>query len=152
MSRYEILLFAHVLAAAIWVGSAVLQEVLAERTRAAGDALRMATFAGEAEAVGTRLIMPVSIVLLLTGIGLVLEGPWGFTELWIVLGLAGYAASAVMGAALLGPESARVRPLIQAKGLEDPEVSRRLDRLKLIARLDIAVLVLVVFVMTVKPG
>jgi uncharacterized membrane protein len=86
MDLYELLLAIHLLAAVIWVGGATSLQVLAIRATGSGDPVRMATFAGEAEWVGMRIFMPSSIVVLLAGIALVLEGSLGFDRLWILLG------------------------------------------------------------------
>jgi Predicted integral membrane protein (DUF2269) len=108
MDLYELLLAIHILAAVIWVGGATSLQVLAIRATGSGDPVRMATFAGEAEWVGMRVFVPASIVVLLAGIALVLEGSWGFDQLWILIGLAGIAFSIVTGAGFIGPESGRL--------------------------------------------
>ena len=76
-----------------------------------------------------RIFMPSSIVVLLAGIALVLEGSWGFDQLWILIGLAGIAFSIVTGAAFVGPESGRMKALLESRTFEDPEVQSRLNRI-----------------------
>jgi uncharacterized membrane protein len=152
MDLYELLLAIHILAAVIWVGGATSLQVLAIRATGSGDPVRMATFAGEAEWVGMRIFMPSSIVVLLAGIALVLEGSWGFDQLWILLGLAGIAFSIVVGAAFLGPESGRIKGLMEARGPEDTEVRDRIARIFMISRIELGVLLLIVLDMTIKPG
>jgi uncharacterized membrane protein len=152
MDLYELLLAIHVLAAVVWVGGATSLQVLAIRATGSGDPVRMATFAGEAEWVGMRIFMPSSIVVLLAGIALVLEGSWGFDQLWILLGLAGIAFSIVTGAAFIGPESGRMKALLESRTFEDPEVQSRLNRIFLISRIELGVLLLIVLDMAIKPG
>jgi uncharacterized membrane protein len=152
MDLYELLLAIHILAAVIWVGGATSIQVLAIRATGSGDPVRMATFAGEAEWVGMRVFFPTSVVVLLAGIALVLEGNWGFDQLWILLGLAGIAFSIVVGAAFLGPESGRIKTLLEIKTYEDPEVQSRLNRIFRISRIELGVLLLVVLDMAIKPG
>jgi uncharacterized membrane protein len=152
MDLYELLLAVHILAAVIWVGGATSLQVLAIRATGSGDPVRMATFAGEAEWVGMRIFMPASAVVLLAGIALVFEGSWGFDQLWILLGLAGIAFSIVVGAGFLGPESGRIRERVEARGPEDTEVKDRIRRIFMISRIELAILLLIVLDMAIKPG
>jgi uncharacterized membrane protein len=98
MNSYELLLFAHIFAAVTWVGGALATQVLAVRVRRSSDPPALVSFAHDAEWIGLRVFLPASIVLLLSGIGLVLEGDWGFSTLWVLLGLAAYALSVLRAA------------------------------------------------------
>jgi uncharacterized membrane protein len=152
MSSYELLLFVHVLAAVVWVGGALSLQVLAIRAERSADGGRVANFATEAEWVGSRVFLPSSIVLLLAGIGLTLEGDWGFTTPWVLLGLIAYGLSALTGSLFLGPESGRIGKMIADVGPRDPDVLARIKRIFLVSRIELVVLLFIVFDMTVKPG
>jgi uncharacterized membrane protein len=152
MSSYELLLFVHVLAAVVWVGGALSLQVLAIRAERSADGGRVANFATEAEWVGSRVFLPSSIVLLLAGIGLTLEGDWGFTTPWVLLGLIAYGLSALTGSLFLGPESGRIGKMIADVGPQDPDVLARIKRIFLVSRIELVVLLFIVFDMTVKPG
>jgi uncharacterized membrane protein len=152
MSSYELLLFVHVLTAVVWVGGALSLQVLAIRAERSADAGRVANFATEAEWVGSRVFLPSSIVLLLAGIGLTLEGDWGFTTPWVLLGLIAYGLSALTGSLFLGPESGRIGKMIADVGPQDPDVLARIKRIFLVSRIELVVLLFIVFDMTVKPG
>ena len=152
MSSYELLLFVHVLAAVVWVGGALSLQVLAIRAERSADGGRVANFATEAEWVGSRIFLPSSIVLLLAGIGLTLEGDWGFTTPWVLLGLIAYGLSALTGSLFLGPESGRIGKMIADVGPQDPDVIARIKRIFLVSRIELVVLLFIVFDMTVKPG
>jgi hypothetical protein len=58
----------------------------------------------------------------------------------------------VIGAAFLTPESGRLRELVTAKGMDDPETKERMDRITLATRLDTIILVVIVADMVIKPG
>jgi hypothetical protein len=58
---------------------------------------RIVTFAKEAEWVGQRVFLPSSILVLLFGILTTMEGGYGFTDLWILLGLIGIGLTIVTG-------------------------------------------------------
>ena len=152
MGSYELLLFVHVLAAVVWVGGATSLQVLAVRAERSEDGGRMAALATEAEWVGTKVFLPASIVLLLAGIGLTLEGDWGFTTPWVLLGLIAFGLSALTGSLFLGPESGRIGKLIADVGPQDVDVTARIKRVFLVSRIELVVLLFIVFDMTVKPG
>lgn len=151
MSRYEVIKFLHVLAVIVWVGGGVLFQVLLARTKRLGpDA--MATFTQAGEWTSTRIFMPASFAALGSGIWLVVDGPWSFADTWITLGLIGFAISAINGSANLGPTSKKMKELIADKGPADPGVQRLARRLDVAGRIDLLVLIAVVFDMVVKPG
>ena len=152
MTRYELLKTIHVLFAVIWVGGAATTQVLATRLSRANEPGRMAAFAKDIEFVGTRVFMPASLIVLAAGIWMVADSGWNFTDLWIVFGLIGIAFSATVGAAFLGPESGRIGRLIETKGPEDAEVTARLNRIFLVSRVELVILLLIVVNMVVKPG
>lgn len=152
MTKYELLKTIHVLFAVIWVGGAATVQVLATRLSRANEPGRLAAFAKDIEFVGTRVFTPSSVVVLAAGIWMVAISGWDFIDLWIVFGLIGIAFSATVGAAFLGPESGRIGRLIEAKGPEDTEVTARLNRIFLVSRVELVVLLLIVINMVVKPG
>ncbi|MDQ3953696.1 MAG: DUF2269 domain-containing protein [Actinomycetota bacterium] len=151
MTLYELLLFVHILAAAVWVGGAVMLKVQSAHALKS-DPNRAAELALETERVGTTLLMPASLALLAGGLWLVFEGDWGFGPLWIKLGLGIYVVSAVSGAVLLGPLYKQVGELRTERGPGDAEVTARLQRISNLSWIDLVLLVAAVFVMTVKPG
>ena len=84
---------------------------------------------------------------------MVLNSPaWEFSQTWITLGLAMFLASAITGAAFLGPEAGRVSNLGTERGAADPEVQRRIARALWISRIELVLLVAVIFDMVIKPG
>ena len=153
MDLYDLLKFFHVLFAAIWVGTAAQQQFAAVRARmrAATDPARMIEFADDAEYYGKKLFAPASGLTALFGVLLVLNR-WEFNDLWIIIGIALFLASAVIGAAFLSPESGRLRDLMKEKGMNDPDVQARVKRINMVVRIDFLILVLVVADMVIKPG
>lgn len=151
MTLYELLLFVHVLAAATWVGGAIMLKIQSDRALRT-DPDRAAELALETERVGTRVLMPASIVLLVAGLWMVFEGDWGFEPLWVKLGLAIYVISAVAGAVFLGPLYKQVGALRAERGPGDAELTARLQRISTLSWIDMGLLVAAIFVMTVKPG
>ena len=149
---YELFLAVHVVCAVVWVGGGVSMQVLAVLAERANDGPRMATFAKDAEWIGTHIYLPASLLLLGAGIALVLIGQWGFGTLWVALGIAGFASSVVIGAAFTGPAAKKLAPLLEERGPNDPEVRRRMQKIFTISRVETVILLLVVVDMTMKPG
>ena len=113
----------------------------------------MAAFAKDAEYTGTHLIMPATILLLLMGIALVAYSPvYAFTDTWILLAFAGYAATFVTGAFVIGPASGKIGGLLEAEGPASPEAQALIKRIFSVSRVDLVVLLLVVADMVFKPG
>jgi uncharacterized membrane protein len=152
MTFYDFLKSVHVLAAVVWVGGSFTMQFLGTQAVSSRDPQRMASFGQSAEWMGTRVFMPASLVVLAFGVWAVFEGSWSWGDVWILWGLAGVAFSAIVGAAYLGPESARIGELSAQRGSDDSEVVRRRDRLILISRIELVILLSVVAVMVIKPG
>jgi uncharacterized membrane protein len=151
MTRYELLLFLHVAAAIIWLGAAMVVQFFAFRAQRSRDAIEVHRVASDAEWLAMRLFVPSSLAVLVLGIALVLDGPWAFDQLWITLGLAGYAFSFLLGILFLSPESGRIAKLVEAHGPEHELVAGRIRRILALSRFELAVLFTVVLDMTLKP-
>ena len=99
---------------------------------------------------GLTIIIGILIVLL-AGIAMMINTNWGWGHFWITAGLVGFASTFVTGVAVLGPRSHRVDELIRTVGVEAAETQAAIRQLLLIARFDVAVLLLVIVDMVVKP-
>jgi uncharacterized membrane protein len=152
MSYYEVLLFAHLLAAMAWVGGDLMIQMFYLRARATGpDAV--ARFAKDVEWIGLRLLNTASLLVVIFGVLLVIEvDGYEFSQFWISAALAMFLASAITGAGFLGPESGRIAKLTEEVGPTHPDVQRRISRVLLISRIEFVLLVLIVLDMVVKPG
>jgi uncharacterized membrane protein len=149
MTWFQFLLFVHVAMAVIWAGGALMLQFLGLRVLGSGDPQRLATFGRDVAWIGTRVFVPASLLALLTGILLVVDSDFiGFGDDWIVIGLLLYAVTFVAGAVFFGPEAGRIGALIDQGS---PEVGPRLRRLLVLTRLDLVLLFLIVYDMTVKP-
>jgi uncharacterized membrane protein len=154
VNTYNSLKFVHVLSAVVWVGGASTIQTFAIRINATGDGARMATFARDAEFVGNRIFLPSSIILLVSGIFTVRQssGAWGYDQEWVQIGLAMILVSIAIGAGIIGPEAGRVARAIERHGVESAEAKKRIGRIFLVSRVELVLLLLVIFDMVVKPG
>jgi uncharacterized membrane protein len=148
---YEIWKTIHVLGAVVWVGGALMLNVLAFFALRSALPGRRAEFAHEAEKVGMRLFAPAGLILVVMGFILVHQGHWGY-HTWVILALVAYGLSFLTGIAFLGPESGRIAKVIQTEGPDSPAVAARIDRILLVSRVELAILLLVVVDMVLKPG
>jgi uncharacterized membrane protein len=150
---YEWLKAFHVLFAVIWVGGAIAIQILAIRIVRERDPAKMASFAGHVEWVGQRVFATASGLLLLLGIWMVIDEPaWTFGQLWILVALAMFAYSFLSGLLYIGPQSGRLKKIYETEGVESPAGVALLRRIFLMSRIELVLLVLIVFDMVLKPG
>jgi uncharacterized membrane protein len=151
MTWYELWLFLHISAAAVWIGGAVVSQVLGALAKRSGDPARTAAFGRDMAVVGPYVFMPSALVVLITGLLLTDDGNWDWGEWFIVLGLVGWAVVAFIGFGYVNRSMKQIGMRLATEG-PSPELGAEVNRLVLIARVLILVLFAVVFVMVVKPG
>ena len=149
---YEFFKTIHVIAAVMWVGGVILSQVYAAVAMGSGDKTRMLGFMRIQGWLGQKYFAPAAGVLVLAGVAMVIESGWEFKDLWIVLGIAIFVTSSVIGAGFLTPRSEQLAAALEQKPIDDPEVRRLTGQLALLSRIDFVLLLLVVVVMVVKPG
>ena len=153
MTLYELLLFIHIGATIIWIGAGFLSLVLAIGYDKDSDEPALLRFMKDQERLALRLFVPASVIVVIMGISLVIESDaWSFDQLWIVLGLVGFAATFVTGVMIMKPGTEKLGAEMEAAGgrLTD-HIQIGIRRLMVKARVDYLVLTLVVFDMVVKP-
>jgi uncharacterized membrane protein len=149
MSYYEILLFLHIGAATVWLGSGFFLQMLIFRAQRAGDVGLTRGIASNSGWMAQRIFIPASLAVLILGILLTIEGPWSFGDLWIVLGLAGYAASFLIGILFQEPEGKRIHAAMEAG--DQTRAAFLISRINAVARIELVILYLVVAAMALKP-
>lgn len=147
---YNFLLFIHVLAAVLWVGGGAALNIVGTRLAKESNGEALGGFTKQMEFIGQKVFAPLSGILFLVGVFMTLDR-WSFTDLWVAIGVVGFLYSAITGAAILGPLSGKTGKLIQERGAGDPEVVANIRRLFLFDRLELAVMVIVIAAMTLKP-
>ncbi|MFN8222860.1 MAG: DUF2269 family protein [Gaiellales bacterium] len=152
MTWYELFKWIHVTSITIWVGGAAAIQLFVLRMLRERDGVRLAGFTRDIEVIGRTVFAPTSGIALLSGVGLVLNGSWDWSEPFISLGLLALLASAGVGSGFLGPESGRISAIVERDGPDSAEAVRRRGRILLISRIELAILLVVIFLMVVKPG
>jgi uncharacterized membrane protein len=151
-SAEEIYMALHVTAAAVWVGGGVALTIFAFLTQRAGDSNALANLVRQVETMATRVFAPASLVTLAFGIALVEKAGSGYGFFWIEFGFVVWGLSFVLGAGLIGPATARLRRQIAERGVDDLLVRRGIAYVLRLARIDAAMLLLVVVDMAAKPS
>lgn len=151
MRLYDVLLFVHVLAAAVWIGGGIALVVIATQLSRTDEPARALRFMHETDRASNTIFIPSVLVVLAAGFGLIYEGGWGY-PLWIVLALAGFGVTFATGMFVLGPTSSKLVKLAEERGYEDAEVVSASDGLLFVARFDMGVIVAVLALMALKPG
>ena len=143
----------HVLVAVLWVGGGATLALLAIMTLRMNDPLRVAQFAHQAGKVGERLYTPASLLVLLFGIGLMTndQSPWDWDMTFVQIALAGWALTFLVGFFYIRPTAAKLAKAIEERGPTDPEAQRLIKNILLVTRIDVLVLLFIVFDMTAKP-
>lgn len=153
MSLRDWLLFIHITAVVIWVGGAFTLQFFSLRLRRSDDPGRKVALIEDANFLGTFVFNAAGIITAAAGIWLVIDSPaYGFGEDWVVLGIIAVAVSATLGMAFFAPQAGKVLKLAAEKGPGDPAVTSGIDRILLISRLELVLLVVVVYMMVFKPG
>jgi uncharacterized membrane protein len=148
---YSLFKAIHVAVAVFWVGGGLLLVTLAFRAQRMNDPNEVVTIARQAAFVGEKLFAPAGLIVLVMGIAMMVNTNWGWGHFWIVFGLLGYAATFAVGLGVLSPLAKRIAASAEQNGPTAPETLALIDRILLVARFDIAVLVLVVVDMVTKP-
>lgn len=147
MTWYEFLKFVHIGAAMIWLGGAFTFQMYGWAVRRGGDPAEMARFAGRAGVLSERMFVPASLVVILAGVLMMIDGNWDWGQLWVIFALVTFAASFVVGLFVISPMAKRI-PVV---GPTTPEGQALIARLFTILRIDLAFMYAIVFAMVVKP-
>src|SRR5215210_5901335 len=151
-TSYTVLLTLHVLAAVLWVGGGVTLHLMGRLAQRSGDRDRMLAFSRDSDVVGPRFYAPLSLLLLIAGILLVDKVGADASTLWIMLGMAGWVVSFLIGVLYYSRAGRRREAIVAAKGAGSEAFLALYRQVLSVNVLEIAILVLVVADMTLKPG
>jgi hypothetical protein len=137
MTRYDVLLFLHILSVILWVGAGTTLGLLWFHP----DRELRRRIAPLGEWLGPRLFAPAALAALVFGLLLVHEGHWTFRPLFVQLGLAAFALSFVVNAGVRAPLSRKLAG----------QPARLEGILSALSRFELSVLYLAVADMVLKP-
>jgi uncharacterized membrane protein len=148
---YEFWLFLHILGAITWIGGAGAIQVFGILTKRAADPAKTSFFAANVSFAVLYVFLPAALLVIVSGIGLTDTGNWDWGEPFIVTGLVLWAIVALVAFGFLGRAIGAAGARLAAEG-PSPALGLRLRNLVWLSRALLAILVVIVFVMVVKPG
>jgi len=151
MTWYEFWLFLHILAAMVWIGGATAIQVFGILTKRAADPAKTAFFATNVSIAVMYIFLPAALTVIASGVGLTESGNWDWGEPFIVVGLLLWALVALTAFGFLGRAMSAAARQLAAEG-PSPALGLRMRNLVWLSRGLLAVLVVIVFFMTIKPG
>ena len=150
-SWYDAFQTVHVTFVVIWIGGGAALTILGIVAERSDDGAQLAAIARQAAFLGQRVFAPSAIVVVVMGAAMVEDGHLGYGHFWVIFGLLGFLSTFVTGVAVLSPMSARASAVVAEKGAEAPESRAAIAKILLIARADVAILLLVIVDMVSKP-
>ena len=151
MTWFEFWLFVHVLAAITWIGGAGAIQVFGILTKRAADPAKSAFFIRNVSWMVMRVFLPASVLVFVSGVGLVENSFWDWDETFVTAGIILWAAVSLIAFGFLGRAMARAGARLESEG-PSPQLMLTIRNLVWASRLLLGTLVVVVFLMTVKPG
>jgi uncharacterized membrane protein len=150
-SWFTVFLTIHILFVVIWIGGGALLTVLGIMAQRTQDGEQLSQIARQAAFAGERIFAPSALIVVAAGIAMVLNVGYGFDHFWLLFGLLGFLTTFVLGIAVLSPMAKRANAMIAEKGPNHPDVQAYGGKILLIARADVAMLMLVIVDMITKP-
>jgi uncharacterized membrane protein len=148
---YSLFKAIHVTFAVIWVGGGFAIMINAIRAQRTWDPKQVVTVAQQAAFLGEKIFAPAGLIVFLMGIAMMVNTNWGWGHFWIIVGLLGYAATFGIGIGVLSPLAKKIERSAVENGPEHPVTLALIDRIMLIGRFDMGVLLIVILDMVTKP-
>ena len=150
MDWYLTLKFLHVASVVIWIGSAFIMVMLGVRADRARDDAAIVAVVRQVAWAAERIYVPASISTLVFGLLLAWFGSL-WSNLWVILGLVGVAATVGLGVAVLTPLAKKVEAGFKAEGVS-PNVVATCREILTIAKFDLVLLFTIIADMVLKPS
>lgn len=114
MDLGALLLFFHIVAAGIWLGTNVMQGFVPVQLMGHSESAAAAWYRS-ARGIGPKLYAPVTLVVLITGIWMVIDNPaYSFGALFVTIGFVNVILGTVLGFAVFTPGAKRAADAIEA--------------------------------------
>lgn len=146
----ETLLILHIVAVAAWLGGALVTIFVGPRMGRAGGETSL-TWARLARELSMKFFNPAAILVLLTGIGLVLNSDaFGWSDAFVTIGFVAIVLTAILGMSVMAPTGAKVIGALEAG--DYPTVGRLAKRIRATSLSIVGVITLTVVFMVLKTG
>ena len=148
MNLRDVLLMVHILAVAVWIGAAVALRFFWSRL---ASGMTAESFISAYLVMSRRLFGPAALLVLLSGTALVVEGPFQFDDLFVILGIAIVVVGIGIGATVFGPNAARMLE-IHRTGSDTDQLARLERKFRLGESTLMILLLAAVALMVIKLG
>ncbi len=149
MDIYDFVKFLHVVSAIVWVGGGFVLVFLAMVANRQNDEDGYMRIVRQVVYLSPRFFIPASLAVLVFGV-IAAWIEWGFADLWIDLGIAGWLSTFVTGNFLIRPRAEKIEAMVAKTGVTDQAVALGQQLLN-IARFDFLVLFIIVADMVIRP-
>lgn len=150
MEVRDVLLVVHIAAAGIWLGANVMQAMVPSLAARQGPQAAAGWYRVTAE-LSTRLYMPVGIVVLITGVGMVLIGDdFSFADAFVGIGFAMVVVGALLGKFVFEPGSKRAAEAVESG--DRGAIKAAAGRLAAFGTVDTLLLVFTITAMVLRLG
>ncbi|MDJ0924020.1 MAG: DUF2269 family protein [Acidimicrobiia bacterium] len=145
-----LLLFLHIIGAGVWLGASVTQFVVTPALRNAGGA-PAAAWMRQTVRLGTAVLMPAAVLLLVTGVWMVLrEDVYEFEQAFVAIGIAMVVVGAVLGTRVFGPEGKKAAESHEAG--DEAAASESHRRIAMFGAIDVLLLLFTIWAMVKRLG
>ncbi len=151
MTLYELLLMLHVFSAIIWLGAGFVFTVMVALARKEGDSAREASYHADIDRLATVLFIPAAMATFVFGLLAAIEGNWDFGQAWIIIGIAGWLLSFLIGVLYFKPESEKIAALGEQGEAGMSEAMMRSKRMIAVDNFELTTLYVVAASMVLKP-
>jgi uncharacterized membrane protein len=149
MEFYPFVKFLHVLFVIVWLGGGFVLVLLGLKAQRANSSAELVDVIMHVVYLSNRVFVPAAILALIFGVtGVIIT--WSFGDLWVLIGLAGFALTFLNGVAVLRPRSDRVKATIDREGPSPAAIEQSRQILR-IAQFDFVMLYVIVADMVIKP-
>lgn len=150
---YEFWLFLHIAAAILWVGGGTALGAMMARLQKAQAGPALGAVGAQMEFFSKALFIPAALLAVISGVAMVLTSEaWDFEDPWIAVGVAGFLFTFIVGMAVMGPTSKKLKELGPSRPPGDAEVAGMQAKMKRFSMINTLVLWTVVVFMVFKPG
>lgn len=150
MQFYQLFMFLHVACVIVWLGCATSLSIRTFAALRAGDDDAAMGIIHDASTIFDKVFGAAAGGALVCGLVMTWLA-WDFRELWIDIGLAGFAASGFVGAFVLSARKKRLQEISARDGVRSETAFREARQLLVLAQLDTLFLWVVVADMVLKP-
>src|SRR5574337_7974 len=146
VTSYDVWLFLHISFVVLWIGGAVMAQILGVLTQRARNPVESAAFGRNMAWVGTRVFLPSSAIVILTGAALTSKGHWGWGQPFVLAGLIGGLGIMAVAFGLITPRLGKLGGRMAAEG-PSPALAAEMNRLVWLARGLLAAAFVIIFLM-----